>query len=266
MKTSRKCQLFIICFVLICALSITAQDYSGTVVNQANGSPVKDVLVSLGHSEFYTHTDSDGKFTLSTTTSIGYARTASKMRSVRARWNFRKRTIDLRSAPDVNSISIYTVNGKRIFNGRVPPSRVIDVPSLAKGTYLLDLRGEQGLRGSARVIMSNQAASSFTFRSATLSGGTTRLNKSAQTSSSPERLIFRHDDYYPKDINADGSNNNISVSLKPDDRSFVFDQSKVREYRFRRFGKIGRRGVEGRVCVGEYDIRGYRLRNGGASL
>jgi hypothetical protein len=232
MKTSQNCQLLVIIFVVIYTLSVSAQEYSGIVVNQTNGNPIKNVLVSLGHSEFHTRTDNDGKFTLSTTTPISYARSASRTRLVRARWNFRTRTIDLRSAPGVSSVSIYTVNGKRVFNGQVPPSRVIQLPSIAKGVYLLDLRGEQGLRGGARVVMSNQTASSFTFHSATLSGGAPRLTKSAQTSSSPERLIFRHDDYYPKDINVDGSNNNMSVSLRPDERSFVFDQSKIREYRF----------------------------------
>jgi len=231
MKTSPKHQLFFIAFVLCCAFSITAQEYSGTVVNQSNGNPIKDVLVSLGHSEFYARTDSDGKFTISTTSIIS-AHPASKTRSVRARWNFRKRAIDLRSAPDVNSVSIYTVNGKRVFNGLVPSSRILEVPSLAKGTYLLDLRGEHGLRGSARVVLSNQAASSFAFRSATPTGSAPRLTKSTQTSSSLERLIFRHDGYYPKDINVDAPTADINVSLKPDERSFVFDQSKIREYRF----------------------------------
>ncbi|GBU23045.1 hypothetical protein R80B4_02959 [Fibrobacteres bacterium R8-0-B4] len=236
MKTSKKCPLFIITFILCCAFSLTAQEYSGTVINQANGTPIKDVLVSLGHSEFYTRTDNEGKFTLSTTTSINFPQFTSKARSVRARWNFRRRTIDLSSAPGINSVSIYTINGKRVFNGQIPPSRVIQLPSIAKGIYLLDLRGDHGLRGSARAVLSNQAASSFTFRCATLSGSGVdqRLTKSARSFDSPvpDILIFRHDDYYPKDISIDNADNNMSVSLVPDARSFVFDQSKIREYRF----------------------------------
>jgi hypothetical protein len=235
MKTSKKGHLLVACFfVLTCASFATGQEYGGTVVNQANGNPVEGVLVSLGHSEFYTRTDSDGKFTLSTTTSIGSPHYTSKTRSVRARWNFRRRTIDLSSAPGINSVSIHTINGKRVFNGKVPPSKVIELPSLTKGIYLLDLRGDHGLRGNARVVLSNQATSSFTFRYATLSGGNNRLTKSTRSfdSTAPDLLIFRHDGYYPKDVNADGSNTDMLVSLKPDDRSFVFDQSKVREYRF----------------------------------
>jgi len=233
-KKSQKYQLFTVSLVLvlICARSLTAQEYGGIVVDQKTGSSVKDVLVSLGHSEFYTRTDGDGKFTLSTTTSINSPHHTSKTRTVKARWNFRRGTIDLSSAPWINSVSIYTLNGKRIFNGQVPPSRILNAPTLAKGSYLLDLRGEHGLRSCARVVMSNRTASSFTFHVATLSGGSPRLTKSAHLSSSPERLIFRHDGYYPKDVNADGANANMSVSLKPDERSFVFDQSKVREYRF----------------------------------
>ncbi|MDR2694640.1 MAG: CotH kinase family protein [Chitinispirillales bacterium] len=230
MKISR---LFAISIVLSCVFPTTAQDqgYGGTVIDQRTGNPVGGVLVSLGHSEFHTRTDVNGNFALSTT-SVGSARLSSKTKSLRARWNFRNRTIDFRSAPDVNSVSIYTVNGKRVFNGQLPPSMVIELPSPAKGIYLLDIQGKQGLRGKARVILSNRTTSSFTFHTTTLSGGAPRLTKPAQTSSSPERLIFRHDDYYPKDVNADGPNNNMSVSLRPDERSFVFDQSKIREYRF----------------------------------
>jgi len=232
MKKSKSGQHIMIGLVLICVFSLTAQEYSGTVVDQATGKPVEGVLVAADYSEHYTRTDGNGKFILSTTTSIGSTISASKNRLMRARWNFRKRAIDFSSAPGVNSVSIYTVNGKKVFGGQVPPSRVLDVPPLSKGVYIIDLRDAQGLRGNARVIVSNKAAASFTFNSSTRSSGSQRLTKSTQIVNSPERLIFRHDDYYPKDINVDAPSSDINVSLRPDERSFVFNQSKIREYRF----------------------------------
>ena len=193
-------------FVLCCAFLGVAQEYSGTVVNQTNGNPVEGVLVSMGYSEFCTRTDKNGNFTLSNTTPIKPAEPASKMELIKkVQWNFRSHTLDLSSAPWANSASIYTINGKRVFKTQVPPSKVIELPPLAMGVYLLELRGKDGLHS------------------------TIRSNKSAQALSS---LIFRHDNYYPKDIDITNSGSNIQVSLKPDNRSFVFDQSKVREYRF----------------------------------
>jgi len=232
MKCSKISLRCIVGFVLSCAfLASGAQQYSGTVVDQATEDPVEGVLVSVGYSEYYTRTDANGRFTINLpTTSIGSVLSASNNAPTKARWNFGKRTLDLRSAPGVNSVSIYTINGKRVFGGKVPRSRVLEVPSLAKGTYLLELRGEHGLRGKARVVVSNQATASVVFGSTTFSGDNTRLSKSAQVSATPAKLIFRHDDYYPKD--EDTPSANMNVQLEADPRSFVFDQSKIREYRF----------------------------------
>jgi len=200
---------FVISFVLSGAFFVTAQEYSGTVVDQTNGNPVEDVLVSLGHSEFYARTDKNGNFTFSGSnpTSIKPSGSASKTQIMRIQWNLHKH-LDLNSTPWANSASIYTINGKKVLTVQIPPSKVIELPSLAMGIYLLELRGENGLRSGVR------------------------STKTAQVLSSSEQLIFRHDNYYPKDINIASPNTNIHVSLKPDDRSFVFDQSKVREYRF----------------------------------
>ncbi|GBU25602.1 hypothetical protein R83H12_02252 [Fibrobacteria bacterium R8-3-H12] len=196
---------FITSLVLSCAFLGAAQEYSGTVINQANGKPVEGVWVSAGYSEFYTRTDENGNFTLSNTTPIKPAGTSSKMDIVKVQLNIRRHTLDLNSAPWANSAAIYALNGKMVFKGQVPPSKVIELPSLAMGIYLLELRGENGLRSSVRSAKPAQAFSS---------------------------LIFRHDNYYPKDISIASSGVNMRVSLKPDDRSFVFDQSKVREYSF----------------------------------
>jgi spore coat protein CotH len=211
----------------------TAREYSGVVVSKDNNNtPVAGVLVSVGHSEYYTRTDQNGRFSITNaTTAISAERSVSKApESQMARWNFRGRALDLNSAPAVASASVYTVNGKRVFNGRIPASRVVDLRGLATGAYLLELRGEHGVLDRAQIVLANKAATSFTIGSA-LRGGP-RLAKSAQVSDAvSELLIFRHDNYLPKDSAMTNSNTNMRIELKTDERAPVFDQSRVHEYR-----------------------------------
>jgi spore coat protein CotH len=202
-----KAHRFVTSFVLCCAFLAAAREYSGVVVNKTTGNPVEGVLVSVGHSEFYTHTDQSGKFSLTDPAPEGDPTAISKVKLQNARWNFQGRTLDLRAVSGVNSVSIYTTNGKRVFNGQVPSSRIVALPSMAMGIYILELHGEHGV----------------------IDRGSTKLAKEAVDS---ERLIFRHDDYLPKDSSMTNSNTDMRIELKPDERSFVFDQSKLREYRF----------------------------------
>jgi len=197
-----------ISIVLCCAFLAMAREYSGVVVSKATGDPIEGVFVSVGHSEFYTRTDKDGKFSLTDGELPPEPPTAiSKVKLQNGRWNFQGRTLDLRANPGVNSVSVYTTNGKRVFNGQVPSSRIVALPSMAMGIYILELHGEHGVieRGSP-----------------------TKLAKDAVES---ERLIFRHDDHLPKDMDMTSSNTDMRVELKTDERSTVFDKSKVHEYR-----------------------------------
>jgi len=222
----KKNHRFILCFVLCFAFLASARDYSGIVVDKTTKNPIANVLVSVGYTEYYTRTDQSGKFTIRNSTTSVSDRSASKAGAQPVRWNFRGRALDLSSAPTVTSVSVYAVNGKRVFNGGIPVSRVVGLRGLAVGTYLLELRGERGVLDRAQIVLSNQAAASFTFGSA--SAGTTRLAKSLAES---EQLIFRHDDYLPKDSSMSNSNTDMRIELKQDERSVVFDQSKVHEYR-----------------------------------
>jgi spore coat protein CotH len=219
-------------FALICAFSAAAREYSGVVVDRANGNPVEGVFVSVGHSEYYARTDQDGMFSITTPVTAVSGRAVPASAPLAARWDFHGRALDLRLAPEVGSVSVYAISGKRVFRGRVPPSRVVGLPHLAAGAYLLELRGEQGALGSARVVLPSQGASSFAKGQAPASGGNRRLAKPAQTLSDTELLIFRHDGYLPKDSSMAGPDANMRVALKPDERAYLFDQSVVREYRF----------------------------------
>jgi spore coat protein CotH len=227
MNGSKRGWLFILSFVLICVFGATAREYSGVVVDKTTKNPVAGVFVSVGHSEFYTRTDQNGRFSVTNTTTAVSERSSYKAEPLRARWNFRGRTLDLSSAPGVNSASVYTINGKRVFNGKIPPSRVVGLPGLAMGAYLLELRGERGALYRTQILLSNQTAASFTFGSA--SGGSPRSAKDLAVS---EQLIFRHDNYYPVDSAMAGDNTNMRIELKQDERNLIFDQSKVYEYRF----------------------------------
>jgi len=229
MKGFQRGRLITMSFVLICVFWATAREYSGVVVDKTTKNPVAGVLVSVGHTEYYARTDQSGRFTITNSTTAVSERSVSKAEPQTARWNFRGRSLDLNSAPTVTYASIYAINGKRVFNSRIPPSRVVGLPGLAMGTYMLELRGEQGALYRTQIVLANQAAASFTLGSASTSP---RLTKPTQTLAVEERLIFRHDDYYPIDSAMIVSNTNMRVELKPDERSFVFDQSELREYRF----------------------------------
>jgi spore coat protein CotH len=202
---------FAISFVLCSAFLVAAREYSGVVVSKTDGSPVVGALVSVEHSEYYARTDQSGRFSITDPTPEGEPSepptAISKVKLQNARWNFQGRSLDLRATPGVNSVSIYTTNGKKVFSGPVPSSRIVSLPSMAMGIYILELHGERGV----------------------ISRGSTKLAKEATDT---ERLIFRHDDYLPKDIDMTNSNTDMRIELSSDVRSFVFDQSKIREYRF----------------------------------
>jgi len=202
-----KAHRFVTGFMLCCTFLATAREYSGVVLNKTNGNPVEGVFVSVGHSEFYTRTDQSGKFSLTDSTPEGNPTKVSKVKLQNARWNFQGCTLDLRAVPGVNSVSIYTTNGKRVFSGQIPSSRIVALPSMAMGIYVIELHGENGL----------------------IDRGSTKL---AKDFANLEQLIFRHDDYLPKDSSMTNSNTNMRIELNTDERSFVFDQSKLREYRF----------------------------------
>jgi spore coat protein CotH len=214
---------------LICAFSAVARDYSGVVVDRATQNPVEGVFVSVGHTEYYARTDQSGHFSITTPTTAVLGRSASAAGPMAARWDFRGRALDLSAAPEVTTAAIYAINGKRAFYGRVPASRVVALPSLAAGAYLLELRGERGALGSTRIALPNRAAFSFTFGQAPASS---RLSKRARALDAAEQLLFRHDNYYPQDSAMSGAATDMRVELKPDERSYIFDQSVVREYRF----------------------------------
>jgi len=212
-EVNMKVHRFAISFILCCALLAAAREYSGVVVDKKTGSPVQGALVSVGHSEYYARTDKDGKFSIIDPTIDSELEpepptAISKAKLQNARWNFQGRTLDLRTVPEVSSVSIYTTNGKRVFNGPVPSSRIVALPSMAMGIYILELHGKHGLidRGSTKPVRKDLADT--------------------------EKLIFRHDDYLPKDFDMTRSNTNIRVELKQDERNVVFDKSKVHEYRF----------------------------------
>ncbi|MCL2688859.1 MAG: CotH kinase family protein [Chitinispirillia bacterium] len=224
---------FFISFILICVSFAFAQNYSGTVLSQS-GAPVEGVFVSIGYSEYYTRTDADGRFALpDAAISVRSARPQQRGTAVNARWNFHRRTLDLSGAPGVTSVNIYSLNGRRIVNSKVPPSKIISLPSLSQGIYLLELRGDGGLRTRGRVVLSNKN-SSFTFRPMSSAGGSLLLaSESALASSSAgQMLIFRHDKYFPVDTVMAGSASGLFIFLEEDPRHVVFDQSRVHEYRF----------------------------------
>jgi len=196
-----KAHRFIASFVLCGVFCATAREYSGVVVSKSTKNPLEGVFVSVGHSEYYALTDRDGKFSIKDPAPDNPTPILEQHKKV-AQWNFHGQSLDLSYAPEAKFVSIYTTNGKRVFNSEIPASKIVTVPSMPMGVYLLKLNGEQG------VIFARKD----------------------ETNS--ERLIFRHYDYLPKDSAMTNSSTNMRIELKQDERSSAFDQSKIYEYRF----------------------------------
>ena len=103
-------------------------------------------------------------------------------------------------------------------------SKSIKVPFMARGVYLLRLRGVNGVYHNFKVNTSMPSA-------------ILTLNKdySLQKSSSasqPAKLLFRHDDYFPLEYEVNDPQENVEVTLKDDPRSLLFNPNQDDSFDF----------------------------------
>ncbi|MFP4014886.1 MAG: CotH kinase family protein [Chitinispirillaceae bacterium] len=216
--------------ILAAVLAAYAADFSGIVVDRQSGDPVEGVLVSVGHSQNHTRTDAQGRFDLSTSGSSPAAVGQKSVSAPGVRWDFRQRTLDLSGAHGVESVGLYGLDGRCVHTQKVPAARKIAFPSLAEGVYVLRLEGVSGERTISRVVFTGNAGSQSLKVAPILRA--TRSDRRASSETTPYPLIFRHDNYYPYDLPVTGSVSGMRISLDADERSLVFDETKVRTYRF----------------------------------
>lgn len=216
--------------ILITVAAVYAADFSGVVVDGQSGDPVEGVLVSVGHSQNYIRTDAQGRFDLSTSGSSPVLGGARSVSVPEVHWNFRRRMLDLTGAQGVVSVGLFSLDGRCVHESSVPPARKVAFPSIAEGIYILKLAGASGERSISRVIFSGNTGSQ-SLRVAKF-GKASRSARAATAEPASYRLIFRHDNYYPYDLPLPGSASGMNIKLNADERSLVFDKTKVRTYRF----------------------------------
>ncbi len=214
-------------WIIATALGVYAADFSGTVVDAKSGLAVEGVLVSAGYTEFNTRTDSQGKFFLSTSASSPAINSVKHGPESLIKWNSRLRRLELPQTSGLTEASIYALSGRCLLNCNLISSRSIQLNNTPPGIYLLKLKGNDGVRASVKLILSKHSA---TFK-ANIAARNSLQTRTADAQS-PVQLIFRHDAYYPFNLSVPGSVENITINLNADERSFVFDQTKIRSYHF----------------------------------
>lgn len=210
--------------VLSLVFASNAAQYKGTVIDEDGSKPVKGVVVSVGYSQFRTVTDGDGNFYLDTDASQVFKR-VSKPNPVRIFWDSHTGLIKLVNSSVLKNISIFNLNGRVVFkNDLTADIKQIKVPLLSKGVYLLQLASKTG--GLYNFKINTAGVSALLRFNADIS-----FKENAELSKSAE-LLFRHDDYYPLDMNVD-SNGDLLVKMKNDPRSALFNKNKVYTFHFR---------------------------------
>lgn len=219
---TKKC--FFSLIFLCWAISTGAQEYQGVVYGLGSSEPVKGVLVSLGHSQIRTWTDNEGRFVLDSS-KISIIKSSHRTDQIRVYWNHRGAVINLLNASTINKISIYNLNGRAVFQSDLNPgSRSSKVPFMARGVYLLRLRGINGAYHTFKVNTS--------MPSAILTLNKDNSLQKRSSASQPVKLLFRHDDYFPLEYEVSDPQKNIVVTLKDDPRSQLFNPNKLYSFDF----------------------------------
>lgn len=201
-----------------------AEEYSGVVVDGSNVmKPIPNVLVSAGYSGITTHTDAQGKFTLTfdPTSSTLPFRVHNQMKVT---WNQKSRVFDFRNALPVTKIAIFNLNGRSFYSSTIPAKeRVIKLPRMSRGIYVVSLHTKNGVIFTSK--FSSVSPSIFSIKAPV-------FNQRSGAAYTPVTLVFRNDNYYPADLVLNEPSKNIVVGMNSDQRAYLFDQSKVHTYNF----------------------------------
>lgn len=206
--------------------------YSGIVVeNIKDGKGIPGVLVGAGYGLAQTETDSLGRFSLEVDDSEMQSRFIRKScQNSIIRWNMRNRQLDLTAAPKIKTVSIHRPNGTCIWNetfSRIGANRFLTTPSIATGLYLITFTLSDNVKFTERVIQGvGDGYSVITL----LNFGITTINTAA--SAKGIKLIFRHDQYFPLDINLKAPATDLVIPMKTDPTAAFFEEAKVHTFSF----------------------------------
>jgi len=210
------------------ATYVFSTTYTGNVKDSKSGNPVKGCRVSLGYSNYVTTTDNNGNFILSDEVSVRNNKSIFSSEKVDIQCSGGNAFLNFFAAPSVRKIGLFLLNGKCIYQTTIlPETPLVKIPSLSNGIYVVRIENSFKTSASFRI---NTAINGKTHAIITsLSGSTLKKNGSAQSN---EPLLFKHDSYYPQSISVPVSGSTITVTMKPDPRGQIFNETKVYSYNF----------------------------------
>ena len=211
----------------LAAASITAKTFSGRVVDDETGKGLAGVSITLSNGTEKTTTDPEGKFSFDAEVSVDAARIRPGSRNI-LRWRGAEHLFDLTSAPDMQSIALYDLRGRRLFfQERIPGAGQIPLPGLSGNMYLLHIGFNDGTGSSVNwTALGNNAV--FTFNGSCSRGGSLPKRNSIADS-----LVFEKQEYRTrrKAVDTDSTYAAMLIKMKPVIGSQVFDEDTVRTYR-----------------------------------
>lgn len=201
--------------------------YTGIVKDSKSGNPVKGVRVSLGYTNCVTTTDERGNFTLSDEVSVKNQKSIFSSEKVDILCNRGNAFLNFSSSPSAKTVRLFSLNGKCIYQRTISPDNpIVKMQPLSKGIYVIRIESAFNTATSFRINTVTNGKTQVTIASMARTGG----RKASSISTEP--LLFKHDSYYPQSISAPGAGSAIAVSLKPDPRGHVFDETRVYTYNF----------------------------------
>jgi len=227
---TRKCRrgklsLFTTAVLLSVASASMGNTFSGTVLDSKTGNPVSGVRVSVGFTDTVSYTDQNGTFSLAGNAGVR----KNRANLVSERFVIRKTpdgtVIDMGNCRSVTTVRMYDLSGRSVFRrdaafltGKI---RLPDVPA---GIYMMELLSSGENSQTLRWNSLNGV------QSVTVSMRGLRSEKRTAGLSGNRMIEFRHDFYYPLEIDEEASP--ATIRMKPDPRGPVFDQSRIARYDF----------------------------------
>jgi spore coat protein CotH len=198
--------------------------YSGIVLDSKTNSPVMGVRVSIGFTDTVVYTDRNGNF------SFGSSGIVKSSPSIVSEPFFVTKTaqgavIDLRNCRSVTAVRLFDLNG-RCFYRKIVSSmdRTVHLPEVTIGMHIIQLLSDNGVSYATKWNAINE------LQSASISSHSNQGNKRGAGPVGNSKIMFRHDDYYPLEIE-DGISP-ATIKMKSDPRGELFDQKKIGRYDF----------------------------------
>lgn len=216
--------------ILVLAAKIEAVTLTGVVRAMGDGNrPVTGALVALDHTLFRTFTDSSGTFSLDIPEiGIGQQSQHKISKTLSIIYNQRLSSVFLSRNENVSEFAMYSLDGKEIVKKLIAENETkITVPHLSSGLYILRLSFSNGARCSGTLL----STPSMLVRKTSFNVSSSQKKVSAAVPSG-HKIIFRHDNFYPLDIDYTVGLDTLRAVMKADPRGGFFDDSRVHTMHF----------------------------------